>query len=1185
MFTHFRRSLLSLAREQPAALWLVFGMLLAGPSLAADRVERTARAISPVVVTNFEQIWQMTEAETKEWHRLRMEYVVYYYDPLWQAMWGRCGEADSYLSVGSKPFPIKPGQKILVEGLILPAAGMNVDEPRVTVLAETAPVEVLSTAGEIGNSQRFNKRLVTVEGYVDRQSARDANHHELALVVEGQSVLVQFLVRTGEIVPALKGALIRAQGVYFARNEPTWTSPRLEIWVPGIKSITELGRIERDDRFRPPPTPIDRLGEAPPDRLVRIVGTVQAQQPGKSLTLLGETGQLTFPTVQTQPVAADEQVEVSGYPVRRGTEWSVQQGLYRPVQKIIGSFEELGLVPEERRNEVHKARFDFLVYYYDPRWKVAWGRCAGSDNFLALGEVPFPVRPGQLIHLEGLVVPANGMVLDELKVTPLAEPVSLEALTTTGRIGQTELFDKHMVTVDGRVERQTPIDSTHLKIDLIAEGRPVTVRLLLEGDTAPPELEGAVLRVKGVYSATRDSTGAEPKLEVWVQGLPNIEVLQQPAKAPLPRGSLRVIANFDDLQMVPESERKQAHQVRLDFLVYFHDPRWKVAWGRCAGSDNYLALGEVPFPLRPGQLVHIEGTVIPANGIISEPKITSLAEPVPLEVLSTKGQIGQTERFDKHMVTLEGYADRQTATDGTHLKIDLVSEGRAVAVRLLFDGKTILPDMEGALLRLKGVYSATIDPTGALPNIEVWVQDQQNIEVIGSLAQDAQFDLPATSIEKLPSAEAGKLVRVVGVVRKQQAGLSLTIRDETGQLILHTAQTRPVQLGEQVEAIGYPLLVGTEWHLRESMYRHAQTANGAPAHDLAQLRLAEQLLDLSHEEAKRGHPVHLNGVVTWVNPAADFFYIRDASGGVCVLRPREPGSALRVGAKVEVSGVSAPGKFVPVVQAIGVVQTASIDMPEAKQVTLEQALTGIEEAQWVGMSGYVRDVAQDGPWGRLELTTSAGEFAAVLPWGEQLVNLRRSVVRMRGVCSALTNEKRQLTGIQLWVPSEQYLEIEEAEPANPFTVAAQSITSLRQFSSLQATNRRVRVAGVVVHHAPGLRALIQEGSEGLLVLSRDTTPLVPGDRIEAVGFPGRENSRVVLREAVYHRLSSGAEPVPLVVDSLDRINVELDSRLVRIDAQLLDVGAQEKGTRLIMQAGGVIFEALLDAQKSTVPDR
>ena len=949
-------------------------------ALAADIIPRETRTISPTVITSFEQIWQMTEAETKEWHRLRIEYVVYYYDPLWKALWGRCGEADSYLSVGSKPFPIKPRQKILVEGLIMPVKGMVVDEPKVTILAESAPVEILSTKGEIANTQRFDKRLVTVEGYVDRQAARDANHQEIELIVEGQNVLVQFLVRNGETIPAMKGSLVRVQGLYFARNEPTWTSPKLEIWVPGIQSIEIIGQLDRDDRFNPPPTPIRLLATEPPNQLLRLVGTVVAQDPGKSLTMRDETGRVTFQTAQTQPLAVDDQVEAIGYPVPAGNEWSLRQALYHRGQHIITSFEGIWQIPDAEKHDARRVRLDLTVFFYDKYWNALWGRCAGTDAYLTLPEPSFPLKAGQQVRIEGLIVKANGTKIDEAKVSLLAD--------------------------------------------------------------------------------------------------------------------------------------------------------------------------SVPLP----------------------------------EPLATPGQIGDTERFDKHRTTVEGFVDRVTRPDVHHLQFTLVAEGRTVIVQLLHDEENPAPTLEGELIQVKGIYSATNNPADTTPKIEVWVQSLKDIEIRGSFALNRQFDLPLTVIDTLPAAAPDKLVRVAGAVRGQQPGKSLTIRDETGQMTLLTAQTQAVQLGEQVEAIGFPQLNGTEWQLRDSLFRRAATLALAPTATTRKLRLAEQLRELPPDEAGRSYPVQLSGVVTWANPAADFFFISDVSGGVCVFQPPQKNTNFIVGSKVTVAGVSASGKFTPVILASTVEVLATLDLPKTRQVTLQQALTGIEEAQWVTMSGYVRSVAQDGPWARLELTTSAGEFDALLAWNQQLLKLRHSVVRMSGVCNALTNGKRQLTGIQLWVPSEQYLEIEEAEPADPFTVPVRSITSLRQFNSLQASNRRVRVAGVVVHHTPGLRLLIQEGTESLLVLSHDTTPLVPGDRIEAVGFPGRENARTILREAVYRRLASGLEPAPVEVGSPDRINVELDGRLVRINALLLDLGAKEKGTLLIMQAGDVIFEALLDAQKSAVSE-
>ena len=948
-------------------------------SLAAEHPGAAPRAISPTVVTSFEQIWGMTEAETKQWHRLRLEFVVYYYDPLWSAMWGRSGEADSYLSVGSKPFPIKPGQRILVEGLLLPTKGMNVDEPKVTILADSVPVETLSTRGDIGNTTRFNKRLVTAEGYVNRQVARDANHQELELVVEGRPVLAQFLLKNEEVAPQVSGALVRVKGVYFARNEPTWTTPKLEIWVADVKHIEVLGLLARDESFQMPATPIGRLATAAPNQLVRVVGTVQAQEPGKSLTIRDTSGTVTFPTAQTQALPENARAEAIGYPAHAGTEWSLSQALYRRELELLTSIEELMNVPEDRKNEVHRIQLDFVVYCFDPDWKVLWGRAGETDTFLALGDTSFPLKPGQKIHLTGLIVPAKGVQIDE-------------------------------------------------------------------------------------------------------------------------------------------------------------------------------------------------------------PKITVLADAVPLVALDTRGRIGHTENFDKHLVIVEGLVDRQTPSDPKHLEIDLVSEGRSVTAWLLPDPDAAIPRLEGAIVRVKGVYAATSDPTGALPKIEVWVAGNRNVEVLGQLDSDARFDLPATPAENLGPDATDTLVRVEGIVRMQQPGKSLTLRDETGQLTLLTAQTLPVQMGERVEAIGYAALQGAEWQLRGSLYRRAkaapkETASGAPS----ALRLAEQVRELTPEEAARAHPVLLNGIVTWADPKADFFFVHDSSGGVGVIQPPVRNDKIVIGTKVTITGVSAAGRFTPVVFATSATATARMDVPEAKQVTLAQALTGIEDAQWVNMTGYLRGVTQDGPWGRLELTTSSGEFAALLPWSDQLAALRGAVVQLRGVCSVLTNAKRQLTGIQLWVPSPQYIAVEEAAPADPFSVATRSIASLRQFSSLPALNRRVRVAGVVVHQIPGQVLHIQEGTEGLLVLSRDPTPLLPGDRVEVVGFPGREGSRVVLREAIYRRTASGPEPVPLAIGGVEPIDVELDGRLVRLEAVLLDPDVQTDSNRLILQVKDAIFEAVLVPQKDAAP--
>jgi signal transduction histidine kinase/CheY-like chemotaxis protein len=939
--------------------------------------------MSPRTLRTFEEIWNLPPAEQKLWYRVRFEYTVYYYDPLWMALWGRSGESESYLSLGTKRFPLVPGQRLLVEGVMQPSRGMRVDEPRVQVLAENVPLDPVSTSGRVGRSELFNKRLVTVEGYVDSQTTRDANHLELQLVTEGRAILGQLLVSADQPVPQLKGASVRARGVYFARSEPDGSGLKIELWIQRAEDITVTGTLDRDPRFHPPPATWAQLAAAPADQWVHVSGTAKSVEPGRSVTIAIDGGDVVVETPQRITVRPEDAVEAVGLPAPAGERRALHQALVRPTQVVFTSVADLWRLPEEQRQQRCRVRLDLLVYFYDPAWKAVWGRAGGSDDYLSLGDRVFPIRSGQRILVEGSTIPARGMVVEDAQVTLLADVVPLAPIPTDGRIGDVERFQRHFVTVDGLVDRQQVMDRQRLQLDLIVDGRPVIGRLLLD--------EGAAM------------------------------------------------------------------------------PNWT-----------------------------------------------------------------------------------------------------------------------NALLRLNGVYSATQDPTGSPPTIEVWTPGLKHVEVRGTLATDPRFAVAATPVDQLSKVAPGTTVKVAGTARGQQPG-RLFIRDETGQLAVLSPQAQTIPVGAAVEAVGTAELVGTEWALANAVYRRIGSLPPPRTDTLPTLRLADQLRELSPEEAAKSYPVQLSGIVLWARPNAEFFYVHDSSGGVCVFRPPGTPAKMFVGTKVQVTGTSAPGKFTPVVLASTVEVSATIELPDARPVTLEQAWTGIEDAQWVSMGGYVRGVAEDGPWTRIDLTTSGGEFAAFVPHSpvgpsaESWAKLPGAILRVRGVCAAVANEKRQLTGIRIWVPSFRFLEVEEEPPTDWFATALRPIASLRQFQTAQALNRRVRVAGVVVYHAPGRFIHLQDGPEGLLVLSRGTAALVPGDRIEAVGFPGRENSRAVLREAVYRRVAAGPEPAPVRVRGAAPIDAEMDGRLTRLEGQLLSVTGHNRGVRLLLQQQETIVEALADMPIERAP--
>ena len=947
----------------------------------ADELRAEPASADRKVLTSFEQIWQLSAAEQQLSHPVRLDYVVYYYDPVWQAMWGSCGDARSYLSLGRKEFPLKPGQEIRIEGFMRPADGWVVEQPKVTVLKEAVPLEPLSTAGDLGDGKRFDRRYVTIDGYADRQSLRDANHLDVMLIAQGRTVLMQVMLKSGAALPDWRERFVRARGVYFTRTEAGGV-PQIELWVQQKEEVEVRGTLDRDPRFELPRTPLGSLGGKPGGGLVRVRGRIRSQQPGKSVTIEDDTGTAVLLTLQSGPAKTDREVEAIGFPAQVGGQSVLRDALIRDAQAVVTSVSEIYEMPEAQRDKRHRVHIEYLVYFYDP------------------------------------------------------------------------------------------------------------------------------------------------------------------------------------------------------------DPAWRSMWGHSGDSDDYLSLGPTAFPIKPGQRILVEGSVVPlAGAVIDDPKVTVLEEGAPLKGMETAGHIGDTNRFNKHLAWVEGYVDRETVLlDGQHVQLDVVVEGRTITGRLLVTRGAKVPNWEGARVRLMGVYSATTDPTGGQPSVELWVPGPENLKVLGWMSDDPGFKIAATPIDQIAGLPAGKMVHLAGIVRGQQPGKSLLVRDDTGQIALHTAEARPVTIGEPVEAYGSVIHEETELAIGSAIYRPARGIATEPPGGLRRLNLADQLRELSPEEAARNHPVRLTGVITWARPNADFIFVRDSSGGVRVLRPPgDDSNQLFAGRKIEVTGVSAAGKFAPIVLATSLQVDATIDLPDPQPVTLAQAMTGVEEAEWVSMSGFVRAVVRDGPWTRFDLTTASGEFRAMLAPDDRWATLPGAVVRMRGVCSAVANEKRQLTGIQLWVAAPEFVEIEEAAPADPYRVPARSIASLRQFTSLQALNRRLRVSGVVVHQDPGRLLQIQEGNEGLLVLSRDTTPLTPGDRIEVVGLPGRENSRVVLREAVFRRIASGAEPVAVEVPEWNDINVELDERLVRTEATLLDINSRERGIELILQQGEQVFAAPLGLARAALP--
>jgi CheY-like chemotaxis protein/uncharacterized protein YdeI (BOF family) len=487
-----------------------------------------------------------------------------------------------------------------------------------------------------------------------------------------------------------------------------------------------------------------------------------------------------------------------------------------------------------------------------------------------------------------------------------------------------------------------------------------------------------------------------------------------------------VIRSMGDFWRVEEAARREAHPVAMEVTVHYFDAGWNLLWGADGEGDFFMptVAGE-PLAVRAGQRVRLEGRVVPARGFSGrEVRATVLAteawpapRPLPVDPMDATG-------LDAAWVVAEGSVVRQLESDATHVQYDLLSGGRRLRVRLLVDPAEPIPNLLEKRVRVRAVHVPQRNPAGRVVRTDLWVPRRQDIAVLGAVGEDERFKLPRTMLDQLREAVGRDWVRVAGTVKAWQEGEAVTLRDETGELTVVTAQPGPLAPGTAVELVGRPQEVEGGVVLKAPFLRPVATwpartlmaprqAGGVVAP--LKLRVAAQVLELEPAEAARGYPVALRGVVTWSHAAADFYFVQDSTGGVRVrvaegITPPPPGTP------VSVEGVTVLGAFAPELRGTGIAGANPINALAPREVSLEHALTGSEEARLVTLRGYVRAVVPERAWRRLELATAAGEFEAWAPAGDDDRALIGALVRVTGVCEAEADGRRQLTGIRLWVP-------------------------------------------------------------------------------------------------------------------------------------------------------------------------
>jgi signal transduction histidine kinase len=294
------------------------------------------------------------------------------------------------------------------------------------------------------------------------------------------------------------------------------------------------------------------------------------------------------------------------------------------------------------------------------------------------------------------------------------------------------------------------------------------------------------------------------------------------------------------------------------------------------------------------------------------------------------------------------------------------------------------------------------------------------------------------------------------------------------------------------------------------------------------LSTAAEVRALSVGEAEAKRPVTIRGVVTAAEPDwQGKFVVQDETAGIFV---QNIGAQPHIGDVVELSGTTGPGWFAPVIQSNGWKKLGTAPLPPAKQVSIERLMAGVEASQRIEITGLVRSVTYVASQKTMVEVSVGGYRVRVFPKLPAKLNPRSLVaarVRVRGTAATTFNAaRRQLTAVNLMVPTEEDFIVEQPEEHDPFGQPFLALDDVAKFRTSANLGERLHVKGVLTLQRPGFDLFVQDETGGLHLESRTPLQLPAGRVVEAVGFLEIVNFQPVLRDAVFREF---AGPVPAVV--------------------------------------------------------
>lgn len=533
------------------------------------------------------------------------------------------------------------------------------------------------------------------------------------------------------------------------------------------------------------------------------------------------------------------------------------------------------------------------------------------------------------------------------------------------------------------------------------------------------------------------------------------------------------------------------------------------------------------------------------------------------------------------MVETEGIV-RSAAAHGGHCEFEL-ADGSSVYGETGLTECIKLQNLIDARLMVRGALGFSADSLGALAP-KLLIPDFAFIDV---------REMPPASIQSVSSIEnlinnlnlcrLGHRIRVRGVVKDagpatRSGERALRVTDGSVVVPVMASSLPAVTVGDRVEVIGWPTYRRHTVSLADASLRVDRgLAIEIDRNPEYRYNSIKAIRDLSPADAGLRYPVKVHGVITFVDFARDGLIIQHGAEGIYVATGdliKQP----EIGDEVELTGVTAPGGFAPVIGNADVKILGKTSFPPVVSVSGDLAASGSLDCKWARLEGVFRSATRSDTDYVASFESSVGKVRVQMPVREFSSDPARFVgadVELTGAFATVFNSARQLIGYRLLLDSDRQIRVVRPAPSDPFDLPATNISGLLQFSqALNAKTQRLRCIGVVTM-ARSKNVFIEDATGGVELRSANSNAS-PGDLIEAVGFPSPGDFTPVLSDALIRRIGVQKSTVATpVIDSEKALSGAFADRLVQIDGTLLGRVVAPSSQSLVLQNGLTTYTAEL----------